>query len=1139
MYLNGLKKSALSVVVAAALFNSPLVNATKPTFSMPNDYQVTVINDLIKEQTPSAYMILLKVDTSNDVMTQSAASTQQKDQQLAIIRHSQSLLSDELFKQDAKTTIFGQTSLLAPSLIVHTKPQALIKLESNPLVDRILPLYDNELHIDASAHYINAAAVVNNHIATGKTQRVAVLDTGIDYTHTAFGGEGTQAAYDEAQSDPSSVAWPQGQVIGGADFIRHDEDPIENDPTTPNTDPNSDRTSHGTAVAHAINGVAPDVSLLAYSVCARGCSGYAQALALEAAMDPNGDGSIADRVDVINLSFGDEFGQPQSISGVQYLLQRAVKLGVNVVASAGNSGHYPFIVSGPSSTPNVLSVGAMTHPTAMVSSPSAIIGGEETTIGLASFGLQGAFELNNDDIELVYPNLNKQACVDYDQSIDFTGKAVLIDRGTCSFSDKVLRAQQRGAKLVIIANNRDGAPPAMSAGNHADVITIRTISVSLNDSLYLKQQLANNKRPSFSFAAIMKKTDGAVGSFSSRGPSMEGLLKPEITAPGTDILLAEMGSLNQLSPQTGTSFAAPLVSGAVALVREALPQRNALEIKATLMNSANLMVTNEPLATHPDTELAPISLIGAGLVDVEKAINLPVAAWVHDKQYNTNQAALSYGLQVFDEVSTFNKTVTIKNFSTEEIIYNLSISSRYDNDQATNALTWDLPESITVPPGRTINFDVGLRVDPTKLPNWLLENPFTLEQANAQSNALTLAEFDGALIFNDLSTEQDNDLHLVYHILPKAKPSLTLNSTSIEDVKHWAVTNTSSTSHILVPEQLVAQGEKASEDDKPFNILATTFNTIEASNCNSGLLITASIKLRDQINHLRQIGVMLNVDIDNDNHYDYALSNYNDVGQYAQVKGRVRTVSGAMKDGTPNWAYLSPMYHSYGSDTITLSACSDLIGLSATELGSELTIEASVGYPSYQLGIYETTDSVLGTAKFATMTGVSLTEPQNKQPISVLEPGQLAIINATQSFALSASHDVLQVIPLDTLATFPESLAPELENAFFSVVSNAPNDTVIGKLSVTQSNLDLAITEYLITGQTLMGIEVNQYGEVVLTNNVFLNSQINLKTIYLDVIAIDEKGNESAPATVTIDVIKAKSDDDNVEMKYLSDSINH
>ena len=228
MYLNGLKKTTLAVVVATALFNS-LVNAAQATLPQLDEYSVTVFNDKIKEQTPSAYMIILKANPSNDEMIQGAAGTQQKAKHLALIRHSQSLLSDELIKQDAQTTILGQTTVLAPSLLVQVNPLSLATIENNPLIERILPLYDNELHIEASADYINATSVVKNHIATGKTQRVAVLDTGIDYTHTAFGGEGTQAAYDEAQSDPSSVAWPQGQVIGGADFVRHDADPIEND----------------------------------------------------------------------------------------------------------------------------------------------------------------------------------------------------------------------------------------------------------------------------------------------------------------------------------------------------------------------------------------------------------------------------------------------------------------------------------------------------------------------------------------------------------------------------------------------------------------------------------------------------------------------------------------------------------------------------------------------------------------------------------------------------------------------------------------------------------------------------------------------------------------------------------------------
>ena len=95
---------------------------------------------------------------------------------------------------------------------------------------------------------------------------------------------------------------------------------------------------------------------------------------------------------------------------------------------------------------------------------------------------------------------------------------------------------------------------------------------------------------------------------------------------------------------SGTSFSGPIVAGAVALVRDARPYMNAEEVKAVLMNTADLNVYEEALALNEDAKLAPISRIGAGLVDVNKAIESPVAAWVHHSDFDTNQAALSFGL---------------------------------------------------------------------------------------------------------------------------------------------------------------------------------------------------------------------------------------------------------------------------------------------------------------------------------------------------------------------------------------------------------------------------------------------------------------------------------------------------------------
>ncbi|MGL4711685.1 MAG: S8 family serine peptidase, partial [Shewanella sp.] len=763
-------KTKLSIAISAALLSSAAIAGTANQYNTTNQTAdqyagLSVTKNETNEQKQAvAWMIRLNAPS---LARQSQLKDFNRQSVMSNIESSQSNVKNAIQSMDADIKIVATTSKLVNAIIVEGDHQQLTTLLKNTDVADILPIYDYKLDVTASAEYIKAQAVIAVAGGSGKGQRVAVLDTGVDYTHKALGGSGLVADYKAAVAAKSEAPnWPQGKVIGGWDFVNNNPNPI--DATT----------NHGTHVSHSVVGTAPDVELLVYSVCNSGCSGIAQLRALEASMDPNDDGDITDRVDTVNMSLGGDFGDIDG-GAVQVLIDEMVKLGVNLVISAGNDGPTPFVVGGPSTTNSALSVGAMTHPITKVGKIEAMHEGKAITAVGAGFNKSNSYSFINTTAPLVYPAANKNGCAAYTE--DLTGKTVLIDRGACAFTVKVLNAQLKGAAFVIVANNAANAGASVMGGSDSKV-TIPSVMISKEDGDAMKAAIVAGNA-AFSISSTEVSTAGAIATFTSRGPSIAGTLKPEITAPGTDILTAHPGLGDGLTPISGTSFSSPITAGAISIIREALPHRNAFEIKATIMNSANLDVTLEPKEINPDTELAPISYIGSGIVDVEKAIKLPVIAWNKE----TKQAALAFGLLTLNKTTSVTKTVTVKNFSTAEKTYTLKVDQRFQNDLDSGALSFALPASITIPAGQTVDFDVTATINPTKLPEWTLTSSYELDGTAADaSTALTLSEYDGAIEFMD---GEEKALHLVYHVLPKAAAAISVTTEVTADGLVRTLTN--------------------------------------------------------------------------------------------------------------------------------------------------------------------------------------------------------------------------------------------------------------------------------------------------------------------------------------------------------------
>ncbi|KZN63198.1 hypothetical protein N473_17365 [Pseudoalteromonas luteoviolacea CPMOR-1] len=1133
------KATAVAMAVSGALTAAAVNAATVDTHHRAFNTEISNVDQAtLKENRAEAFLVILKQETAADLMARGNYSVNDARTMVADVELLQTSVKRDLAALNADIKVVGSTKLLASTLIVEASDEALAQIKKNKSVERVLPLYDYELHVAAANDYIKAAPV-NVAGFTGKGQKVAVLDTGIDYTHQVFNpAGGTKEAYEAAQADPRAVEWPQGQVKGGYDFMRNDPDPIENDPNFPDpTSPDDGASNHGTSVSHSVTGIAPDVELYVYSVCGGGCPYAAQLGALEAAMDPNGDGDISDRVDVINMSLGGEFGSTDREEGTQFLIHQAVKMGTNVVISAGNDGNHPFRIGGPSTTPNALSVGAMGHPTLNELFALGTIGGEAVEVGTASFGPQDPFTFSNEDTELVYPETNQNGCDlpdpnDADGALnpfdgmDFTGKAVLIDRGACAFTEKALNAQEKGAKYVIIANNVAGGAPGL--GGSDDKVTIPTISVTLDDGAKLKATLAAGQQPVFKFGIEAHLAIDTVADFSSRGPSMDGLLKPEITAPGVNIQVAATGTYTELDGATGTSFSGPITAGAVALVREARPELSASQVKAVLMNTANLNVFMEPKSINADAALAPISIIGAGLVDVEKAVASQTVAWVNQTDYDTAQAALSFGFDVLDETTTYTKTVHVKNFSATDKTYNLRTEARFDNDAALGATAWEFPASITVPAGEQLAFEVKLTIDPSKLPAWSLPNPQSANDLTARADALTLSELDGALVFDDTSLDGDHDLHMVYHVLPRAAESVALEL--IEDEGRIKVTNDGFTTLNVYPEQLIATGVEATKEDKAYNIISSSFSLFANEFCDTGLFFNASIEMRDELTIHRRAGYQMNLDIDNDGIYDYALANYYDVGRSAAVVGRARTVSGPIVDGEPQWRFLTAMYHEGGSNTVKFSGCSDIIGLDGASLGQDMMIQAMVGHNNYQLGIYEVTDSVTGYARFDGTASALVDDAGNR--VTELAPGASAYAMSYMPMTVSSDNQILASVTSDLL---PEVVVPLVADVELEVSEDAEVGHVIGQLALVEQDGGANLDMFELVAQSHSGITVHKDGSVVVAeSDTPLDYDAGLMHVELTVVAHDEKGFKSEPTTIIVDILNAV-DEDSEKAPYVAE----
>ncbi len=695
--------------------------------------------------------------------------------QVGRVRAQQKVVIAAARRLDIRSRVLGRTERATNVVALRIDASKLDALAKDPNVVSIKPVIDYQKALSDTVPYIGATAVQQRGF-TGRGVRVAVLDSGIDYTHAAMGGLGTlaayEAAYGTATTDPRNTTldglFPTAKVKGGYDFVGESwpgGDGIED----PDPDP-IDFDGHGTHVADIIGGklgVAPGVSLYALKVCSSvdtACSGIALLQAMDWAIDPNGDGRTRDHVDVVNMSLGSDYGSVYD-DDLSLAVDRASKIGVLTVAAAGNGGDKPWIAGTPASARTALSVAQTQVPSArafplVVNTPAAIAGTytNTETVDWAPLGSgfggdvvfvgRGCPAGSIDDTNPADPYLTSPA-----------GKVALIDRGACAVSLKVDRAAKAGATAVLIGLVAPGDAVSFSYGGGDTFVPTMVIQQSLSNAI--KGQLAGGAvvNVSVSDAVSIPLIGSMVGS-SSRGPSTpRNTIKPEIGAPGASVS-AVAGSGTGTQAFGGTSGATPMVAGAAALIIDAFPSRSVTHVKSLLMNTAETTIINN--AANMPGYLAPITRIGGGEVRVDRALKSPAVAW--DRK--SHSGALSFGLiDVTDKTVVLRRTVDVSNYSNKTRTFKLSSTFRFADDKLNAAIKISVPSSVRVPRKGRATFTVKMTIDGRKLREWTLDSgPNALN-----ARILDTLEYDGYLWLNDTSTNSDNadPLHLAWQVLPR------------------------------------------------------------------------------------------------------------------------------------------------------------------------------------------------------------------------------------------------------------------------------------------------------------------------------------------------------------------------------------
>jgi subtilisin family serine protease len=499
-------------------------------------------------------------------------------------------------------------------------------LRRMPGVRRVTPVRVYELFLNrALANHKAAEAwdLAGGVEIAGKGAKIAILDTGIDPRHPGFQPPGDwqfPEGYPKV-SEPAeeNLSLTNAKIVVARSFDGQSA---------------RDRDGHGTAVAMVaaglrhesprgiISGMAPAAMLGVYRVSNPDDGLIYSDVVLQAL-----DWAVKDGMDVVNMSFGSVGALSSDDDPLAEAVRNAIDAGIIVVNAAGNT-------SGPMTVDDTAASGKV------IAAGSNDAAPEDVTQVVPSVGLPAPAQASS-NVQSQEPIMgpladaawfgDRYGCRPYPEEA-LRNRIPLIERGQCFFYEKLAYAAAAGAPAAVVfnsANPASGSPEDLVTMNVDDNPTIPGLFIRNSDGTRLKDYLAffEDLQVTLRFPAPDALPD-RISSFSSRGPSVDLRIKPDLLATGSPVYTAaviddpwacDICNPSGYASLSGTSFSAPLIAGAAAVLKAARPDLDGDAWRSLLINAA------QPFRLSTG-EIAPVNSAGAGMLDLARSMKSAIAA---------------------------------------------------------------------------------------------------------------------------------------------------------------------------------------------------------------------------------------------------------------------------------------------------------------------------------------------------------------------------------------------------------------------------------------------------------------------------------------------------------------------------------